>query len=79
MVTFLGFFKQREVLIEQRFLRERDTIDTRHHRTFLIATPVGSGAREHFDRLNGFGTQEVRTTAEVGEGTLRISGNMSVL
>ena len=79
VVTFLGFFQEREVLIEHRAFWERDSVDTGHHRSFLIAAPIGSGAGEYLNRLDIPGAQEVRALTEIGEVTLGIGGNSAVL
>ena len=63
VVSFLRFFEQGEVFIQHRFLGEGDTIDTGHHRSFFITTPISGRAREHFHCLDGLGREQVRTAA----------------
>ena len=79
MVAFLSFLQECEILIEHVFLRERDSIDARHHWACLIAAPVSGSTTEHFDSFDRFGRNQVRTSTEVGESTLCIGGDMSVL
>ena len=78
VVALLGFLEFFEIFVEQFLFRERDAIDTCHHRTFLVATPVGSSHREHLHGLDGSRRCEVGTAAKVGEITLCISCDVSV-
>ncbi len=79
VVAFLGFFEERQVLVEHGFLGEGYTVDTGHHGSCLVAAPVSGGAGEHFDRLDRLGREEVRSFAEVRKIALCIGGYMSVL
>ena len=79
MVTFLRFFEQRQIFIEHRAFREGNTVDTRHHRTFLVATPVCRSTRKHLDSLDIACTHQVRAFTKVGKVALGISGNRAIL
>ena len=54
-------------------------VDTGHHRAFLIAAPVGCRTTQHLHCLDRLRAQEVRTLTQIGEITLRIGGDMTVL
>ncbi len=78
MVAFLGFFQQNEVFVQHFLLRESYTVDTRHHLAVFLSAPVSTSHRHQFDGLDRCSGSQVRTTAQVGECTLRIGGDMSV-
>ena len=79
MVAFLSLFQQYQIFVQHRFLRERDTVNTCHHRSFLVAAPVSCCTTQHLHGLDRLGAQEVRTLTQIGEVTLCISGYMTVL
>ena len=78
MIALLGFFQQNEIFVEQFFLRESNAIDTCHHLAVFLSTPVRSGNRSQLNGFDRCSVQQVRTTAQVGKGTLCISSDMSV-
>ena len=79
MVAFLCLFEQSKILVEHRFLWERDTIYTRHHRSRSIATPISGCTRQHFHGFDRSGGRDMRTLTQVGEVALGVGGYMSVL
>ncbi len=79
VVALLGFLKHDEIFIEHLLLREGDAVDTRHLLAVGIATPESTGYTRNLDGLDGARRYEVRTTAEVGEVALGISGDGAIL
>ena len=79
VVTFLRLFKHLQVLVKQRLLREGDTIDTSHHVTGLITSPVCAGDGCEFYSLDYGSILEVWSTAKVGEITVGIKGYLTIL
>ena len=78
MVTFLGFFQNNQIFIQHLFLRESNTVDTRHHLAVFMSTPVSTGYRHQFDSLNRRSSHQVRATAQIRKSTLRISSNVTI-
>ena len=79
VVAFLGLLQQRQVLIQHRAFRERDGVDTRHHRSLLIAAPVSRRTTQHLHRFDVTGAEQVRALTEVRELTLGIGRDLAVL
>ena len=79
MVTFFGFFQNNQIFIQHLFLRESNTVNTRHHLAVFMSTPVSTGYRHQFDSLNRCSSHQVRATAQIRKSTLRISSNVTIL
>ncbi len=78
MVALLRLFEDHEVFVEHRLLREGDAIDTGQLRALLVAAPVGAGQGGQLDGLDDIGVHQVRSAAQVREGSVLIIGNGSV-
>ena len=78
VVAALGFLEQGEIFVQELLLGEGDAIDAGEHGAFLVAAPVGGADGHDFASLDGGRAQQVRSTAEVGEATLRVGGDVTV-
>ena len=78
MVALLSLLQHHEILVEHLLLGERDTIQALHLLTSSVTTPEGTGNTRQLDGLDFARIHEVRTTAEVGEVTLRICRDRTV-
>ena len=78
VVTLLGLFHQCQILIKHLLLRERNTIDTSQLLAVFLTSPVCTGYCCQLDSLDRCSTEQVRTTAKVGERTLSISSDCTV-
>ena len=78
VVALLGLFQQDQIIVQQGFLREGDTVDTGQLLAFLISAPIGSGNGGQLHRFDQFGVAQMRAAAKVGKGTIFIIRNGSV-
>ena len=78
VVALLGLFQQDQIIVQQGFLREGDTVDTGQLLTFFIPAPIGSGNGGQLHRFDQFGVAQMRAAAKVGKGTIFIIRNGSV-
>src|SRR5574344_353361 len=78
VVTLLGFFKSHEIFVKHLFLWKRNAVDTGHHRTLLVSTPVGCRQGEKFESLDGGSGCEVRPFAEVDVVALGVGRDITV-
>ena len=78
VVALLGLLKQHEVLVEHLLLGEGDAIHAGQLRAGLVTAPVGASERHHLDGLDHASRGDMRATAQVGEVTLGISGDVTV-
>ena len=79
VVAFLGFLREHEIFVEHLFLGEGDAVDSDELVALLVATPVGPCERGHFHGLDGGCRGDMRATAEVGERSLGVGGDIAVL
>ncbi len=79
VVALLGLLHHLEVLVEHRFLGERDAVDARQHLVLLVAAPVGSCYGGELQRLDVTRIGDVRSAAEVRERAVGIEGDGAVL
>ena len=79
MVAFLCLFEHYEILIEHLLLGERDAIQTLQLLLRSITTPEGTCHIGQFDSLDGTCVYQVRATTKVGERTLCICSDGTVL
>ena len=78
VIALLGFFQQNKILIQHLLLRKGDTIDTGHHLTVFLSTPISTGNGSQLNSLDRSCGHQVRATAQVGKCTLRISCDVAV-
>ena len=78
MVALLGFFKEREILVEHALLGERHAVHSHKLIAFLVAAPICACETHNLHSLDRCGTGDVRTAAKVGKRTLRIGGDVAV-
>lgn len=79
MVAFFGFFEHEEIFVEFFLFRKGDGVDASELWTVFVAAPIGSGEVDEFDGFDGAEIDEVRTTAEVGEGSAFVEGDFAVI
>ena len=78
VVALLGLLQHLKILVEHFLLREGDTIQTLHLLTVCITTPESTCYRGQLHSLDLACIHEVRTTTQIGEITLCISGDRTV-
>ena len=79
VVALLCLFENHEVLVQEGFLGEGYAVDTGELLTLLVASPVGSGYAGELDGLDDFGVHQMRAAAEVGEFTVAVVCDGTVL
>ena len=79
VVAFLGFLEHHKILVEHLLLGEGDAVQTLHLLTGSIAAPEGTGHACQFHSLYLACIHQVRATAKIGERTLCIGRDGSVL
>jgi hypothetical protein len=79
VVALLGFLEQDKILVEHLLLGERNAVYAHELLAFLVSAPVCACKGKDFDGLYRGGGGKVWPAAEVGEGSLCICGDMSVL
>ena len=79
MVALLGLLEHHQILIKHLLLGEGDTINTGELLTLGITTPESTGYACYLDGFDKTCGYEVRTTAEIGESTLCVSGDRTIL
>ena len=78
VVAFLSFFHQCQIFVQHLFLRESNAIQTDQLFALFVTTPVSTGDTHYFNSLQIRSIRQVRTTAQVGKRTLRISRDLTV-
>ncbi len=78
VIALLGLFEQQQILIQHLLLWEGDAVKPCQLRTFYITTPVSTGSRQYFYRLDIGGVGEVWSPAQVGKTPLGIGGDGTV-
>ena len=79
MVAFLGFLQHDEILIEHLLLGEGDAVDAGHLLALGVSAPESAGHAGNLHGLDDARGNQVRTTAEVGEVALGVSGDGAIL
>ena len=72
VVALLCLFEHDEVFVEHLLFGERDAVEALHLLAGSVATPEGSCHGGQLDGLDLARVHQVRTTAEVGERSLRV-------
>ncbi len=79
VVALLRLLEESEILVELLFLGEGYSVDAHELLTLLVATPVCAGKTHHLYGLDRSRGRKVRSAAEIGERSLRIGRDVSVL
>ncbi|MPM96977.1 hypothetical protein SDC9_144147 [bioreactor metagenome] len=69
VIAFLGFFEFHQVFIQFLLFRKSNAVDTCHHRTFLITTPIRTCNGEEFHGFDLRSIGQMRPATKVGECT----------
>ena len=79
MIAFLNVLQMQKVGIQIRLLRICRPIYTGEHLILLIASPVCTGGRDQFHRLQRLRAHQVRTRAQIDKISLLVEGNLRIL
>ena len=74
MVAFLGFFKPLQMLIQRLLSLKSCAVDSLEHRAVLVASPVGAGYGQQFERWDLAGRFHMGAGAQVLEIAVAIRG-----
>ena len=78
VVAFFGFFEHCQIFVEHLLFGESDTVDAYQLVAFLVATPISTGERQHFNCLDSTRIGDVRTAAKVGKVALCVCCDVAV-
>ena len=79
MVALEGFFLLLQICVHFILRGICDTVDALEHLILLIALPVSTGALRQLERLDSACAEEVRSCAKIGEFTLAVEADNSIL